>query len=89
MHTCSYAQDGCADYIFFKPSEEVQLVRAFLHPEDIPFGTAWNATSGWDPRSSSVLPSTLSDHRPLVADFQLKDRGNVFTDREEGDIEDQ
>jgi len=67
-HTCSYAQDGCADYIFYKLSKSLKLVSAFLHPERLAPDTPWSAESGW----GSKVGATLSDHRPLLADFELQ-----------------
>lgn len=67
-HTCSYAQDGCADYVLFRPSPALDLARAFLHPEHLPVDASWSSRDGWGPDPGA----TLSDHRPLVADFRLR-----------------
>ena len=73
-HTCSYAQDGCCDYILSRRGSSgdggggggaVKVSRSYLWPECVPCDTEWNATTGW---GSSLL---LSDHRPLVTDFTL------------------
>lgn len=67
-HTCSYAQDGCVDYIFFRPSEDLELKMACLLPENVPLDRDWDSNTGWaeDPNA------TMSDHRPLVADFNVR-----------------
>jgi len=67
-HTCSYAQDGCVDYVFFRPSPAVELTDAFLHPVQLEPDIPWSPTEGWGADHNA----TLSDHRPLVADFRLK-----------------
>lgn len=66
-HTCSYAHDGCADYIFFKPNDLIELSSACLHPQDLPLDTQWTPDVGW----GSDPAWTLSDHRPLIADFNI------------------
>lgn len=65
-HTSSYSQDGCADYIFFRPQADLDLDGAFLHPAEVHPDMQWSAITGW-----GDLASTLSDHRPLLADFRL------------------
>jgi len=64
-HTSSYAQDGCVDYVLFQ-GDAVLLHDAYLHPKDLPMDTVWNEKLGW-----GTLSSTFSDHRPLIADFQV------------------
>ncbi|CAE7889659.1 sohB [Symbiodinium microadriaticum] len=66
-HTCSYAQDGCVDYVFFHSSPHLSLVDAFLHPRELAFDTPWSKAHGWG--TGSMV--TLSDHRPLVVDFLI------------------
>ena len=91
-HTCSYAQDGCCDYIMWRDADEhghcLQTVGAYLYPREIPPSVQWDSARGWwgapdaaaletdsdaDPDAScaAVNAMTLSDHRPLVADFRL------------------
>lgn len=65
-HTSSYAQDGCVDYIFFRPSPEVELVSSELYPPTVPIDQPWSRENGW---GDAV---TLSDHRPLLAEFLLR-----------------
>jgi len=66
-HTSSYSQDGCADYVFFRPAPGLELAGSFLHPAHWPPETQWSASVGWGDAAG-----TLSDHRPLVADFRLE-----------------
>eukprot|EP00656_Telonema_subtile_P029746 TRINITY_DN32830_c0_g1_i1.p1 TRINITY_DN32830_c0_g1~~TRINITY_DN32830_c0_g1_i1.p1 ORF type:complete len:295 (-),score=52.75 TRINITY_DN32830_c0_g1_i1:42-926(-) len=68
-HTCSYAQDGCCDYVLYEPTAGLELQAAFLHPESVPQDQPWSAEDGWGPGA------TLSDHRPLVVDFQITEIG--------------
>ncbi|CAL1130017.1 unnamed protein product [Cladocopium goreaui] len=66
-HTCSYAQDGCADYVLFRGHSGLQLHEAFLHPNDLPLDVPWSSSTGW----GDDAQATLSDHRPLVVDFSI------------------
>mmetsp|Transcript_133591 Transcript_133591/g.236400 ORF Transcript_133591/g.236400 Transcript_133591/m.236400 type:complete len:333 (+) Transcript_133591:35-1033(+) len=68
-HTCSYAHDGCVDYVLFKASPMVQLSSAFLHPHWLSPETQWSPATGWYPGDPNV---TVSDHRPLIADFHVQ-----------------
>eukprot|EP00928_Gymnodinium_smaydae_P015716 TRINITY_DN15818_c0_g1_i1.p1 TRINITY_DN15818_c0_g1~~TRINITY_DN15818_c0_g1_i1.p1 ORF type:complete len:335 (-),score=63.28 TRINITY_DN15818_c0_g1_i1:35-1039(-) len=78
-HTSSYTKDGCVDYVFFRPGAcgadavtdddgAASLKDAYLYPRELPPDTPWNERSGWGADSAA----TLSDHRPLVADFLLR-----------------
>ena len=58
----------------------VQTHSAFLVPSDVPPDTPWNTERGWDPEPEAggpgdggeLLPErVLSDHRPLVVDFEI------------------
>ena len=70
-HTCSYAQDGAADYVLYK-SNQVRLIKATLHPEGLKPDAQWDAANGWyDGTHDFGAASKLSDHRPLVVDFGL------------------
>lgn len=66
-HTSSYSQDGCCDYVFFRPDERLRPREAFLYPQSLPARTSWDPDHGW----GSEDFQTLSDHRPLVVDFDL------------------
>jgi len=66
-HTCSYAHDGCADYILFRTDAKLALKHAFLHPAELAQDTPWSSSTGW----GDIEGATLSDHRPVVADFWL------------------
>lgn len=69
-HTCSYAQDGCVDYVFFQHSapDAMEVCDATLLPADVDPDTAWSEQTGWGPRGDWAM---LSDHRPLLVDFRL------------------
>jgi len=70
-HTSSYAQDGCVDYILFQGGP-LLLHDAYLYPKDLAMDTAWNEKVGW-----GTLSTTLSDHRPLIADFRVLPEGEA------------
>lgn len=65
-HTCSYAQDGCVDYVLAQGAG-VRLAGAFLHPRSLRPDTSWSQVVGWGGGDDGLL----SDHRPLVADYCL------------------
>ncbi|CAK9050533.1 unnamed protein product [Durusdinium trenchii] len=44
-HTCSYAQDGCADYVLYQSNARLQLRDAFLHPSNLPLDVSWSASA--------------------------------------------
>jgi endonuclease/exonuclease/phosphatase family metal-dependent hydrolase len=67
-HTCSYAQDGCADYILYR-GQGLSLSTAYLWPPQIAPDHAWDHAQGW-----GGMEWTLSDHRPIVVDFSLAAR---------------
>merc|ERR1712107_98824 len=67
-HTCSYAQDGCVDYVLFRDSPLVKVVQAYLYPEILPPDTEWCPTTGWGENEAD----TISDHRPLFVDFTIQ-----------------
>ncbi|CAK9093566.1 Uncharacterized calcium-binding protein At1g02270 [Durusdinium trenchii] len=71
-HTCSYAQDGCADYVLYQSNARLQLRDAFLHPSNLPLDVSWSSSSGWGDEPAA----TLSDHRPLVVDFAIESAQN-------------
>jgi len=74
-HTSDYTRDGCVDYIFYRPNPILELADAFLHPGQLKPDTAWSPECGWGPGADT----TLSDHRPLIADFLLQPLGGEQT----------
>lgn len=64
-HTCKYAQDGCCDYVLYQEAHGVTLQSAALHPAELSPEQPWSDQTGWG------QDATLSDHRPLVVDFEL------------------
>jgi len=79
-HTSSYAQDGCVDYVLFH-GVPLQLLDAYLHPRELPVDTAWSEKVGW-----GTLSATLSDHRPLIADFKLVPEEAVGEEESKGTV---
>jgi len=75
-HTCSYAQDGCCDYVLVR-GQGAAVAGAFLHPADVPPDTEWDKARGWQPAAEAgegeLQPErVLSDHRPLITDLTLE-----------------
>jgi len=69
-HTCSYAQDGCCDYVMYKPTDAIRCTESYLYPMELPASTQWDQATGWDPLGLSQQWN-LSDHRPMVSEFEL------------------
>lgn len=67
-HVCSYARDGCCDYILWR-GEKIDLGSSWLYPKGIPVDATWDTNKGWGEGEEAGL---LSDHRPVVADFLLQ-----------------